>query len=372
MRKETLDKNLLSVAFGQYLARERATLVNSKSKDVAADIGISDSLLRMIESGSARIHPKYMLEFIRVFNGSKIQPDSLIELIVLIQHLDAFAGSCKAYSAAITELKEKASKYSRLLEPLERLVLEIQKPKPVNIPELEYELVKILEAFLSMSSLYNKSDVEIQELYPKKFFGNVPTNQIELFEKVKEYVLTQPTSYSSNTSWQWEKQNAHAFSHCYVLDTQPDLITGPANLGRYRYEYLWQLDFQKVCILFISDQPAAKYRDLFKKNLRTSLEAWNTREAKDMLASYDETIEEKVVIKCISSDEAKEYADQILRPTPENPYNAAWVFAMTNFQYVGVRAILEEGDARLAQGDYLTFDETLDVLKTLQDLWEKV
>ncbi|MFN3299835.1 MAG: hypothetical protein ACK41Z_06545 [Sediminibacterium sp.] len=118
MRKPTLDKNLLSVALGSYLVRERAALINSKSKDVSSAIGISDSLYRMIEAGSARIHPKYILDFIKVFNASSIQFNAFAEIIFLIQFLDSFTSDANKYNEALNNLLEKTTKYQKILETI--------------------------------------------------------------------------------------------------------------------------------------------------------------------------------------------------------------------------------------------------------------
>lgn len=379
MRKPTLDKNLLSVAFGNYLSKERAALVNSKSKDIAPDIGISDSLYRMIESGSARIHPKYILDFIRVFNGSNIQFDAFAELILLIQFLDSYTETYSKYHSALKELKEKATKYNKLLESVEYLLIEVQKSKPKNIQDLENNVSENIKSFLSLGNLYNKTQVEIQESYPSNFFKNIPTHQMEIFEKIKQYVLLQPKSYTAITSWDWEKNNMPLFTNCIILDKQPDIITGLKNLTNYRYEYLWQSGFHKTSILFIGNETSITYKNLFKLNLRKSLEALSLKDntkiggdAKEMLKDFDEIIDKKVEVKCISTQEDKILAAKILKATEENPYNAAWVFSLDNFFNVGVRAIVEGDDARLAKGDYLTFDDTLTTLKELTDLWNKI
>lgn len=378
MRKPTLDKNLLSVALGIYLSKERAGLPNSKSKEVAADIGISDSLYRMIETGSARIHPKYILDFMRVFYGSKIQFDAFAELIFLIQFLDSSTESYSEYHKALIELKGNAAKYNNLLESVEYLLIEVQKSKPKNTQDLENNITENIKAFLSLGNLYNKTQVEIQKSYPSNFFKNIPTHQMEIFEKIKEYVLQQPKSYTAITSWNWEKNNIKLFKNCIILDNQPEIITGLKNLTKYRYEYLWQPNFDKTCILFISDETSTKYKDLFKKNLKKALETLSKEnsekgdDAKEKLKNFDEIIDNKVEIKCISTEEDKLLAAKIFKATFDDPYNAAWVFSLENFFNVGVRAIVEGDDARLAKGDYLTFDDTLTILKELTDLWNKI
>jgi hypothetical protein len=378
MRKPTLDKNLLSVALGNYLIKERAALINSKSKDVAAAIGISDSLYRMIEAGSARIHPKYILDFIKVFNASSIQFNAFAEIIFLIQFLDSFTDNANKYSGALNNLLTKTNKYIKILEPLEQLSLELQKSKPKNVEVLQAVIVEELKSFLSLGDLHSKTQSEIQESYPDTFFKDIPTNQVGIFEKIKEFVLTQPRTYSSATSWDWEKNNKTFFKNCFILDKQPEIITGLKNLSNYRYEYLWEANFEKTCILFISNETPEKHKDVFKKNLKKSFDNRSKQNdvegqrAKERLITFDKIIDEKIEMKCISAESDKIEANKILKATESNNYNAAWVFSLSNFLNVGVRAILEGDEARLTQGDYLTFEETYTILKELEELWKRV
>ncbi|MFN3299834.1 MAG: hypothetical protein ACK41Z_06540 [Sediminibacterium sp.] len=235
-----------------------------------------------------------------------------------------------------------------------------------------------LKSFLSLGDLHNKTQAEIQESYPDIFFSNIPTNQISIFDKIKEFVLTQPKSYSSVSSWIWEENNKSLFKTCFILDKQPEIITGLKNLTNYRYEYLWEEKFEKTNVLFISDDTPAKYTALFKKNLKKSLELLSKKndtdgqKARDMLLSFDKILDEKIEIKCLSNETYKTEIDNLLKATEQTPYNAAWVFSLSNFLNVGVRAILEGDDARLTQGDYLTFEETYPVVKELEELWKKI
>lgn len=125
-----VKKNPLSIALGIFLSEERRKFSDSSVKAVVRELNLgesfdsettySESLYRMVESGNARIHPKHLFEYIRVFNESSINVEPFCQLIIAIQFLDAYLGDSRKFNKAYTYLKQSGNtKYESLLEAIQ-------------------------------------------------------------------------------------------------------------------------------------------------------------------------------------------------------------------------------------------------------------
>jgi len=374
-------KNPLSQAFGLVLKTYRLRYY-SEPDAIANALKIQPSYYRGVESGSYNLHISNAIKLFEAFDG-RFSYEAIEKLLAVISIIEATikedSSSATYFSAFESILSKIAIHDDRLNVILNRLTesglfkhkIDLKNDEVIRLIS-DNRLDILMEEFLVNYSTFGKSRVELQNKFPNEFFKDIPTNQIDLFVKLKEYAIKQPTSYNSKASWQWEKRNCHLFKYCYILHTEPEILTGIKNLTNYIHDYLWEKEFEKTYFLFVAKGNGREYKELFKKNLREAYEKLDSEEARKKLKHFDNIVDKKVEMKCTTDSEYTAMADPILNGVEKGVYNAFWIFSLKDFSNVAVRAILSGAEAHLAPGDYLLFEETLKELQAYKTLWAKV
>lgn len=373
-------KNPLNQAFGMVLRKAR----ESRSwtyQDIEKKSGLKASYIQQVEKGQFNLHVSNCFALFQTFKADVTSHgfftlEGLMQLLSVISVLEAKGKeNTSSYLAGIKDAARNLSDSSYKFEKLFDFfflnkIFDIKSSEKIAEEIIKADIIGVVEDFLINYKTFGKSEIEIQDSYPQTFFKDVPTDKIDLFEKIKEYVLSQPASYDYRMSWDWEKKNKYLFKNCFILDKNPDLLTGYENLSAYHYEYLWEAGFERIKILLVSNTNADVWLEKFKTNLKKSL---NQAKEQKLLTNFESAMK-KVEIKCVSEEQHLKMAESIINPDDanSNKYNATWVFSLSNNFNVGVRAFINNSDARLSLGDYLKFDETLKMMKEFLVLWESI
>lgn len=377
MAETKSQKNPLNQAFGMVLRKARESRSWSY-QEIENKSGLKASYIQQVEKGQFNLHVSNCFTLFQTFKVDVpahgiFSLEGLMQLLSIISVLEARGRENKTYltgiKSAARNLSDSDFKMEKLFEKFfTHKVFDAKSSEKAAEIISNTNIVGVVEEFLINYKTFGYSETSLQDSYPQTFFKDIPTDKIDLFEKIKEYVLSQPTSYDYRMSWDWEKKNRQLFKNCFILDKNPDLLTGYENLSSYQYDYLWEKGFEKVRILLVSETSADVWLTKFKTNLKKSL---NDAKKQSHLSSFETAIK-KLEIKCITSEQQITIAESIINPDDENKYNATWVFSLSNNFNVGVRAFINNSDARLSIGDYLKFAETLKMMKEFLNLWDSI
>ncbi|MFN8297851.1 MAG: hypothetical protein U0T75_02005 [Chitinophagales bacterium] len=371
-------KNPLSQALGMVLRKFRLKL-HPEPNAVADALDVQPSYYRAVEAGTYNLHISNSLKLYNAFSG-KFSYEAIQKMLSTMAIIDSMTKQVSNsgenyYSNFYQSFKELGENDERIEELFQKFTANdfLTLIRGLSHDEVSQAIIKngldlVVENFLTNYKSFGKSPITIQDSFPNVFFSNVPTDKIDLFKKIKEYTLLQPSSYDYRMSWDWEDKNKEQFKNCYILDSNPEILTSYANLSKYQYEYLWEVTFEKLHILLISENSPESWMAKFSANLKKAL---NDSKKQTHLTHFKSAMQ-KVEIKCISSLPEIRSAEEILNPDGGVKYNATWVFALTDNFNVGVRAFINNSDARLTVGDYLKFGETLKMLRGFLPLWNRL
>lgn len=375
-------KNPLNQAFGMVLRKERERRSWSY-QDIEKKSSLKASYIQQVEKGQFNLHVSNCFVLYQTFKhdvpkGGYFTLEGIMQLLCVISVLEAQgmeASKIKdrtylnAIKKAAKEISKSDAKLDRLFEKF--FIYKVFDAKTSDEAAKiisNTDIDKIVEDFLINNQSFGKSETEIQESYPLTFFKDIPTDKVEFLEKIKEVVKTLPYQYDYRMSWNWEETNKQKFRNAFILDKNPELLTGYQNLSSYQYDYLWEENFLTLKLILVSEKSPEYWLSEFKKNLKKSL---NDAKKQKHLSLYDTAIK-KVAIKCVSLQQDITIADSITNPDDKIKYNATWAFSLSNNFQVGVRAFINNSDARLSIGDYLNFEETIKMVKAFSTLWDSI
>ena len=368
-----INRNPLSIALGAYLSAERQRISpDLKSGRLAQKIGIGESLYRMIESGNARIHPKYFLNFISVFEASSIEHGAFCRLLIVIQFLDSFLDSSSDFAFAVKQLKAYDQRYFELLNSLQPLLDSVMRGEE-NFGEIfkTGRVVESVKDFLSQPDSGSKETSELQQEKIAGIFQEIPTIYYSFIDKMAQDLMTLPLGFRSGDLWKWEKNNRTEFKYLYAFVKDVKAIISKDNFSRYKWEYLWSSNFIEAHLIFLGKHNEGKLHNDFCKYLKLSLEA--SRDIK-MLSDFSE-ITKKIKIHCVelTNDEISEILTDV-DPNDLNEitnYELAWVFELQRKIFVGLKAKVISADWKIQEGISLNWKKTDGLYKKLKDITTK-
>lgn len=336
MEKVQLNRNPLSICLGVYFSQERKKIApHNRAKDVANDLNMSESLYRMIESGNARIHAKYLPNYIRVFQASNIQFDPFCKIIIAIQFIDSFMDPSDSnyFINAINTLKTIDSDYKILFNKIIPLMNQINY-EDENFRDTFITRGVIEEIGFYLSSVtyksYSKSRVESQRDLINSFLNRIPSIHYHIVESFMTSLEYLPRSFRRYDLWKWEKSNNRKIEKLYALLYETDFIINENNLSAYPYSYIWEDTFKEGHLLCWSDKSSVELKTKFSNIIKKIAE----KKFKD---NFKESEYLKVVAKFhfhIVKDH--ETITRILNL--KDKWKIAWIFELNTGAKVGLRA----------------------------------
>jgi len=366
-------KNPLSIMLGVFLAKERNKLPdNNSSKEMSKTIGIGESFYRMIEAGSANIHPSRVLDIIRAFPLSEINLDALCKYLVAIQIVETNLSSYNTFENAISELSIADEKFQKLFKNFEPDWKEIK-----NLPYTT-NLYNELKDFLTNYDDYASSSTEIlekQENILNNVFYELPTIYFDYVENFIKQTKKLPVRIHFDELREWEKDHMNDFSSIYAIIRNHNIVTHKENLNTYLYDYLWGKEFDNACFIFLEDEKnASDIKKIFEKNLKSSYVKKNIN---SRLNNFDNKIK-KIKFKTYKKNNAE--VNEVLNETNNKNekinYDAIWCFTLkANNEKIGFVAKAKQHESIpdyqfFIDGKSLNYYDTKKKQKIIQNLWE--
>jgi hypothetical protein len=373
-----IEKNPLSIALGTFFARER-NLLRDNSKEMANKIGIGESFYRMIEAGSANLHPSRVLQVIKAFPNSSINLDALCKFLVAIQMVESNLSTYETFRQAINDLVAADNKIQKLFKVFEP-VWKVMQNGNYEVKDLfDTDMVyNELREFMTNYEYYATSSIETSEVKLQNIntiFENLPTIYFDYVEDFVQRTQELPTRIRFSDLWKWEDKNRKNFKSQYCISRDHENVTSLENLRRYKYRYLWENQYIETNMIFLTDEPVDKIRKRFETNLRKSLTESNDIEK---LNDFDERIlkvhfktcpvDNAEVIQALSGMDldASEESEQM------RMYDAVWVFTLVNNNNIGFLSIISKDDVKLVEGVNLNHSKTIEKLDIMKKLWESI
>lgn len=372
------SKNPLSVVLGIFMRIER----NKKGetvKNVSEKMELGDSYYRMIESGSANLHPSKAFLFYKLF-GDTIVLDfgKISKYLTGIQIIESkFNNNDDVNIKLETLLSSEDNDFKSLCDGINLLT------KSKSSDQDYYNL--LLNFF---DSLKDYLPTEIQNHFLIEQLKTLPSVYFDIVSNTIDELLYLPFILGNKSVWQWEKRNQKFLKEQICLTNRPESISSEENLREYKYWHLWSDGFKKIKMIVISDKYTKKQiENQFKKNLKAALEA---DKETIKLKKFDEAIS-KMEIKVISRRYKSETINELLdysQPVTdyENSqirnmsFDAVWVWTMSKDEKskynVGFLAdIIYENDNKLKNLAEtmisLDFNKVSITLKELNRIWEE-
>lgn len=336
MDKTFSNRNPLSICLGVYFSQERRKIApHNKAKDIATELVMGESLYRMIESGNARIHAKYIPSFIRVFQASNIQLDPFCKLIVAIQFIDSYMEPTNFdyFTTAINTLKTIDSDYKILFNKIVPLMNQINY-EDENFRDTFITRGVIDEISYYLSSVtyrsYSKSRVESQKELLNTFLNKIPSIHYHIVESFMTSLEYLPRSFRRYDLWKWEKSNNRKIEKLYALLFETDYIINEANLSAYPYSYIWEDTFKEGHLLCWSEKSSIELKTKFNNIIRKIAE-------KKFKENFKES-EYQMVVDKFHFHIINDYETMTRILKLKDKWKIAWIFELNTGAKVGLRA----------------------------------
>ena len=365
---QRIEKNPMSQALGSYFRKER-DMLRKTSNQVAQEIEIGSSFYRMIEAGSANLHPSRLLKVINAFPNSGIEFDLISKYVVGMQMVETSLSSLDLLHATIAELMSADGDFERLLKTFDPIWHYLENDQNDLVKKhLDSEMVyNELREFLTNRYYEMEPEKRLnQEL--NELIDQTPTFYLEFALNTLKSLQALPVSIFFSELWRWESQHLKNFSSLHGLVLDHTGVTDYQNLERYQYKYVWEDQFQHVYLLFPNaPYDAATIKSIFEKNLLKSLRQ-EPEKNKHYIDDFERAMK-KVHIKTFDADE--EFISQVLKPDNYVHYNAVWVFSMVNNNNIGFLSYIHPETAQIAQGTSLRYKDTVSRLELMKRIWNE-
>lgn len=279
-----LDRNPLSMALGFFLKKVRENQRGRiTSAQVANAIGVGDSFYRMIEAGTANLHPSKALKLIKAFGdyNVSISWEAISRYLMAIQTLDSAISDEKNVSkpqkglfrATIDELKNADANLEKLLHHFEAAFIHQEQGNLEDMKKMLSEDKCVNELYEYMCNVNYAKDIEIkmaENLH--QLIYTVPSLHLDTISNLLKDFSQMPLGVVFSSLSNWEKKNAKVYKGLYGICKTHKYITSKENLSQYQYDYLWEDNFKECKFIFLDDNITSKFiHDEFATNLRENI-----------------------------------------------------------------------------------------------------
>jgi len=381
-----IKKNPLSIALGIFFSEERKKLNDPSVSAVVRKFELgnffenessySESLYRMVESGNARIHPKHLFEFIRVFEVSNIKIEPFCQLVIAIQFLDAYLDDKLQFNKAYNYLKQSGdSKYEALLDSIYPFIKDLDKSYPVIKEKMISGMaIQSVRQFLSRNTHedFGKSAHEIHEL---RVFHNVPTIYHGFIDTFVNNLLSLPIEINGNSLWKWEESNLTSIEYVYSIAKDVESIISLDNFRRYKYKFVLapNSNFKEAHLIFLTKENSKVLKKKFSSLLKQAL--LENKEDQIYLENFDSKMEKIFIYNYLSIP--KDLQKRIFSKSTsldltdvKDYYNIAWAFQLrdTKVGLVGFKGCIDKKTWLLSEALNLNWSDTKSLITEIKEL----
>jgi len=365
--------------FGTHLRLERARLGYS-SKDVSARLSLTDTYLRLVESGRATLNQSLAFRLIEVFADAGPTQDTraisfprLALFAVGIHWVGAEMAAHPGRDAGKRATEALASRdtdfdiFFRRTKPY----FELGEDSDAQKAFLEEVAAQEVGLFLRSDS-YGREDIKdilnnILDL--RRDLLDLPTLNIDLLLDLKQALAGRSFVHTDGVAARWETQRASQFRLVRGLFLHAKPVVTQENLDCFHYEYLSQERFLGLQFIFMNaDISSVQLKRLFitllnKGREKVKLEPLTRKEC------------DKIHILRLSDSQREEHDDVLteLRRRDErtgNPYDAYWSFETHYNLHIGFIGWL--GDANPDSTRNLTLNSSVAKAIQFSTLWDNL
>ena len=371
-------KNPLAQALGLVLQSTRDKMGGISSAEIASRLGLAASHYRMIEAGSAILHPSRAIKIVQTFDTIEFVP--LCQLLVAIQILDSAKQSIKDMQTTATLLTEANPALVRVLKEFDKIWTVIESAEPAEVAKqiTAQGIVTELESFLTTEpviftadqfdnfmtptyqypisgQLYNKIGNILQGVAP--FYLDTVLQLIDNLKNITPRVTPEELAV-------WESSHKNRISHIIGIVRKPEIIL---DVETFDYTFLWQENFQKMLIIH-RDKPKTQTGPVHQRIadcLKTKFQSERVKYERE-LSNFDEIINNK-----LTAEHGKNNTDKIDRVLlyRDVAMNNLWFYIMNSGYVVPFIDNATAGSAAAdIYGSSLAYDETCEKLVDIKEL----
>jgi len=363
--------NPLVRMFGVALRLERLRL-NQSSKAMAGRLGLSDTYLRLVESGRALLGQTLVFKLIEVYGELANRPiefNRLSTFLVAMQWVGAQMADRPEDTNGEEALKGLAERVSDFEVFYERVRAYFVKSGGEQQRFLEEVAAPEVRGFLS-SNTYGQSDKSSieEEILPRSELLKLPTLNIDLLFELKESLQHRTFSHTPNDAAYWESRRASQFRKIRGLFVSHTLVIDAPNLARFHYDYLFSDRFEELQMIFFEDTcDSSALRDDFIRLLNQG----RTANGKVALGPKEEA---KIKFRCVTKQQQKSLASNLtlIRRRELDSEDATttrdcyWSFEMFSGLQIGFVGLLLHDRDKVTN---LTFEESLTKVGAFDAVW---
>ncbi len=362
-------KNPLVQALGIVFHRMRGTLGLS-SDEVAAKIGLGGSSYRMIEAGSAILHPGRSLNIIKVFD--KIEYDPLSRLLVAIQVMETGTETVEDFRNATILLGETDPQLQLIFEQLNPIWAYVGKESPQMIAQnIESSSIPdTIKDYLTTNRYFGLEKERRLDFQLNSMLEDTPSIYLDFILDTLKSLQKHRLHYFPEESRTWESENKHNFTNLYAVIKDARGLLNKKNFESFDYNYLWQPQFQNLHYIFLDEEmemPIDALKKAFVRNLKEVLQEKHIKYQVE-LTEFDEAMD-KVLFKD-GWPQAEALLDLMKQQQEGIPVDVIWIFTLKNGNKVG---FISNNDSNLVfYGTTLSYRETSERLIKFQEVWKQL
>ncbi len=350
--------NPLQRMLGTYLRVERTKLGYS-SEYVAGRLSLTDTYLRLVETGRASLNQSLVFKIIEVFADSNTQTHD--SRTISFSRLAIFMVGAHWLGAEMALLSKTPEPESakRAIEALglrdnDFQVFFERTSGYLDQPEGSPEQRKFLETVAApevgeflRSDAYGHIDIKRLEddILPLREFLELPTLNIDILLDLKQALAGRSFVHTADVASIWESKRSSQFRYVRGLYSTSELVISKDNLDSFHFEYLSEKRFSEVQMIFIT---AKKNAD----SLKDSFIEWLNHGRKKVRGLEPLTPEEckKIHFACLSVAQEKKHAailETIRRrdfsdPNNKTIYDAYWSFETLAGLHIGFVGLVDK------------------------------
>lgn len=284
--------------------RQERTRQNKSSKDIAGELGFSDSLYRLIEAGTASLNPARSLRLIAALPESRLELTKLSKYLVaasIVDHDMLNSPPKRSAQEAVEELMVD-SEFEILVDRL-RPYFTLREGTQQQKTFLEEIAAPEVGDFLRSTTYGAVKRQAFLEMLEREF-KDMPTLNVDLLLDMKRSMGYRPFLHTGAIACRWEKENSPKFLSVKGLFTTPEDIVSESNLEKFNYDYLSNDRFDSLRFIFVRahGNHEIQLKDRFILFLNRYRRSKLTAEEKN-----------KITFLCLSPKEQESHEDTIAR-----------------------------------------------------------
>ncbi len=357
-------KNPLVQALGIVLHQMRNS-IGLNSDEVAAKIGLGGSSYRMIEAGSAILHPGRSLNIIQVYD--KIEFEPLCRLLVAVQVMETGTESVDDFKNATILLGDTDPQLQVIFDALMPVWKMVGKEDANKISQYidKTEIPNLIADFLTTNKHFGVERERRLDVQLNSLIEDTPSIYLDFILDTLRSLKKHRLHYFPEESRSWENDNKHNFTNLYAVIKDAGSLLDKHNFESFDYNYLWQPQFETLQYIFLDEKyDSETAKKLFRDNLHSALKDKHVRYQVELKA-FDEAME-KVSFKS-GKAKKKELLNLVKQKTDDEPLDLLWIFTLKNGNKVGF--ISSSEPQKIFYGTTLNYRETNEKLDSFKQIW---